>query len=281
MATRTYDPAFSDEEATIVLTSSDDVNYRLHSFTLRTTSGFFRGMISLPQKPSGDDASKVGEDEQIALSEGSKVLGILFRIISGLLVDKWGSLDEVKDILAAAQKYDMPGPISAIRSVVTSPPRLQEQPLQCYAIAARYDWEEEARIISTYTLNKCLHDEGNRYILEQVPSPYLLRLLRLHKSRRDKFKEHIIKGNKCFGIESSHGCTDSCMALLGQFAQILVSEMENHPGGDTLIAGSWKRWPIYGSQIVEDIKVGLNNLPTKIEVPAQVHTPSQVFTDDR
>jgi len=292
VATRTYDAAFSEEEATIVLTSSDDVNYRLHSFTLRTTSGFFRDMISLPQKPLGDDASQFGQDEQIALGEGSDVLGILFRMISGLPVEEWGSLDEVEVLLAAAQKYDMPGPICTIRSVIISPPTLQEQPLKCYAIAARYDWEGVAQIVSAYTLDECLHDETNISILGQVPSPYLLRLLHLHKSRRDKFKKHIIKGWGSFNIGTPYGCNNGCMVSLGQLALMLVSELENHPGGGTLTAGLWKQWPItgvkacshksnslldeYGSRIVEDIRVGLSKLPTKIKVPAHVYSPLRV-----
>ncbi|KZP02332.1 hypothetical protein FIBSPDRAFT_852303, partial [Athelia psychrophila] len=70
-ATRAYHPSFSEEDATIVLTSSDGINYRIHPFTLRTTSGFFRDMISLPQKqgdaPDTKAAGEAAGEEQIAL----------------------------------------------------------------------------------------------------------------------------------------------------------------------------------------------------------------------
>lgn len=279
----TYDPLFSEEDATIVLTSSDGVNYRLHPFTLRTTSGFFRDMISLPQKGSDDAGDVKGiRDEHIGLSEGSKVLGTLLSMISGLAVKKWESLDEMEAVLIAAQKYDMPGPLHAIRSAVSTPLLIfLEQPLKLYAIAARYQWEEEAQIASAYTLRLYIHDEEHTSVLGQVPSPYLLRLLRLHRSRRDKFKKYILRDNRCFGIDVCTYCrSNRVQSSLEQLAQQFIWEMDQRPAGGVLMDGTWKEWPIskgnmcpdvsgtcvsqYGERIVEDIKVSLKSLPTTI-----------------
>lgn len=280
----TYDPAFSEEDATIVLTSSDGVNYRLHPFTLRTTSGFFRDMISLPQKKSDSagDVKDIIQDEHIGLSEGSKVLGTLLSMISGLAVKKWESLDEMEEVLTAAQKYDMPGPLQTLRSAVSLPsPIFLQQPLRLYAIAVRHQWEEEARSASAHTLDLAIHDEEHTSVLEQVPSTYLLKLLRLHRSRRDKFKKYISRDNRCFGIDVCASCSGGRQKTpLQQLAQKLIWEMDRRPAGGVLTDGTWREWSIckgnacphvgqvftliYGERIAEDIKVGLKSLPTMI-----------------
>ena len=110
-----YDPAFAEEDANIILQSSDATLYRMHTFTLRTTSGFFRAMLTLPQHESAST------EERIILDEPSKVLGTLLRIISGFRLQIWETFDhedsEVEGVLAAAEKYDMEGALSVIRSI--------------------------------------------------------------------------------------------------------------------------------------------------------------------
>ncbi|KZP28588.1 hypothetical protein FIBSPDRAFT_947421 [Athelia psychrophila] len=113
-----YDPAFTDPEATIVLTSADGLSYRLHPFVLRTSS-----RITLV------DAN---------LGESSEVLGQLFRIMSGLGAGRWETLDDVERVLSAAYKYKMPGPISDIRGNVLAS-FIAAQPLQVFFIAAHYE----------------------------------------------------------------------------------------------------------------------------------------------
>lgn len=278
---RTYHPSFSEEDATIVLTSSDATSYRMHPFTLRTTSGFFRDMISLPQNGVAD--VKAVQDEQIALDEGSKVLTPLLKMISGLATEKWKSLEEMEGVLNAAQKYDMAGPISTIRSTVTSksPSKITlENPLRMYIIAARNDWDEEAQDVSAHTLNVCLHDETLAPMIQQVPSPYLLKLFHLHRSRREKFREYIERDNRRFGIDVCNSCRSGRQQTpLEQLAQMFVWEMDRQPEGKLLEEGAWKEWPLYkgnmcphdsatmaskcGEKIAEDIRVGLKSLPMK------------------
>jgi hypothetical protein len=40
-AAQLYDPLFAFDDADFVLRASDGTHYRIHTFTLRTTSGFF------------------------------------------------------------------------------------------------------------------------------------------------------------------------------------------------------------------------------------------------
>ncbi|KAF7986337.1 hypothetical protein HWV62_35324 [Athelia sp. TMB] len=266
--TRRYDPSFADPEASIVLLSSDGISYRVHPFTLRTCS-------KLPQT----DAK---------LDESSKILGRLLRMISGLGAGKWESLDDVEQMLVAAHKYEMAGLITDIRSTVLLS-FLPENSLQVFLLAARYGWDEETKSASTHTLSFCIHDEQHAVLLDRNPTSYVTRLLRLHRIRRDRFKAHISRNNKCFGIEFCPCCheahSQASALALSNLMNSMVWEMERQPSGLDLLGGRWKQWgeyrggrlcpkypeleslgptPGYGERIMRDVKVCLDALPSTI-----------------
>jgi hypothetical protein len=237
---RNYDAAFTEEDANIVLRSSDDIYYRIPSFTLRTTSGFFRGMMTLPPP----DGKSHDHDDPITLDEKSEVVGMLLRMISGFEIPKWKSFDELEDLLAAAYKYDMRGPMATARTTFFWPFSL-EQPLRQYAVAARYGWEEEAKCASTLSLSIPIYDEAHASILERVPSPWLLRLFGFHRARREGFKKSTIaqKDSVIFGISRCKcGSSQNTDALL-ELARLMLWEMDRCPAGGALLSGEWKQWP--------------------------------------
>ncbi|KZP28585.1 hypothetical protein FIBSPDRAFT_816936 [Athelia psychrophila] len=263
---RRYDPAFADPEATVVLTSFDDVSYRMHPVILRTSS-------NLP--PIDAD-----------LDEYSDVLGRLLRMISGLGAGNWKTLEDVEEVLAAVHKYGMTGPILDIRCTVLSS-FFVEQPLRAFVVAARYGWEDEAKLASKHTLQISIHDEQHALLLEQTPSNYLTRLLRLHRTRRDKFRAHISRDNRCFGVEACPCCQESHSQenapALRNLMNSMVWEMDRQPAGLDLISGQWKEWPAYEARqlcpkfpgsnvkeaeyeqrIMQDLKAGIECLPSTI-----------------
>ncbi|KAF7964788.1 hypothetical protein HWV62_2902 [Athelia sp. TMB] len=259
-----YDPVFTDPEASVVLTSADGVSYRMHPFTLRTSS-------KLPAVPA-------------KLDESSPVLGRLFRMISGLGAGRWESIDEVDEALIAAHKYQMPGPILDMRCTALSP-FLAKYPLKVFLIAARYDWEDEAKLASTHTLSISIHDEKYAPLLDANPSPYLTRLFRLHRTRRDSFKAHITRGSRCFGIEVCPYCqkahSPNNAPALRDLMNSMGWEMDRQPDGARLLASRWKEWKAYrdgrlcpkytklqgseyGELILRDVKACLDALPSTI-----------------
>jgi len=232
-----YDPAFAETDANIVLHSSDGTKYRIPSFTLRTTSGFFRDMMTLPQC---NDPSLNRDDDYIILGETSKVLGTLFRMISGFETPRWASIDEVEDVLAAARKYDMPGPLAAIRSMTVTPLIIGE-PLRLYAIAAQQGWEEEAKEASRHTLRLCIYDAEHASTLQRVPSPYLLRLFALHRTRHDQFRALSAREGGCFGLKARCDYCGGCQDWLPLVHRMML-EMDRRPLGDTLLGRQWMEW---------------------------------------
>ncbi|KIM91278.1 hypothetical protein PILCRDRAFT_810530 [Piloderma croceum F 1598] len=246
---RTYDVAFTEKDANIVLQSSDGIFFRMSSFTLRTTSGFFRAMMTLP--PLGDISSAVHRDDEITLEEESVVVGRLLRMISGFETPKWKSFDEVEDLLAAAYKYEMPGPLAAARTAFMWP-FAAEQPLRLYAVAARYGWEEEAKLASKHSLTFSIHDKKHDSVLERVPSAWLLRLFRLHRERREAFEQKIIKNNIAFNIICENGfdlpkaLPKADMEPWLNLARLMLWEIDRCPAGGVLFNGGWMEWPEAG-----------------------------------
>ncbi|KZP28619.1 hypothetical protein FIBSPDRAFT_688414, partial [Athelia psychrophila] len=183
-----FDPAFTESDADIVLQSSDGIRYRVSSYTLRTTSGFFRAMLTLPQRDPTSPTRRSLAEDIIIVEEHSGLIGSMLRMVSGLDFIQWSTLGEAEEMLGIADKYDMPGPMAIIRTSLCMPDNLK-QPLKVYAIAARFGWEREAKCASALTLNLQLHDEDHSTILLGIPPSYLLKLFRLHHCRKELFLE--------------------------------------------------------------------------------------------
>jgi hypothetical protein len=244
-----YHPLFpcTNTTASIILKSADGTCFCVPVITLRSTSGFFRDMVTLPQNDNSSAA------EEITVNEPEKVLDPLLRMISGFPIQKWQDLEGIEAVLRAAEKYDMPGPITIIRSAITSPFVL-EHPLWLYAIATQFDWEEEAKLASNLSLRLSIHDDSYDGILERMSSRALRKLYTLHRTRSKQF-EALLDGasfsdwNKtsCF---LCHRTFDSRFwyVLKGDF----VTEMERRPLGDTLMEMKITGWS--RAQSATDIK---------------------------
>ncbi|KAJ7022686.1 hypothetical protein C8F04DRAFT_1137436, partial [Mycena alexandri] len=140
-----YHPSFSDENTDVVLQSVEGTSYRVHSLILKTTSGFFRTMLSLPQPPG----AKVPHD--IPVGEKDSVMERVLRMMCGLVIPRWASLDEAEAAVELIDKWDAPGPLSLIRT--TAPSSLfVSQPLRLYGLTSRFGWEEETTVALIFTL---------------------------------------------------------------------------------------------------------------------------------
>ncbi|THH02906.1 hypothetical protein EW026_g43 [Hermanssonia centrifuga] len=176
-------PAYADASADIVLCSCDQVLFRVHSITLTLASGWFRTLLSLPQGPPPYKQALTPEILHVA--EPADVIAGLLCMSSGQELPKLDSFEYVVELLHAAEKYDMPGALSIIRLAVTSPPLLDSHPIRIYGIACQWGWFEEARLASLKTLGLDLFSPGTAKDLSSIDSPYLTKLMALHRQRRD------------------------------------------------------------------------------------------------
>ncbi|KAI0915753.1 hypothetical protein AcW1_003734 [Taiwanofungus camphoratus] len=233
-------PLFSSTDGDVMLGSKDGTLFRVHSYTLKTTSGWFRAMFSLPQKKEPDlQLDTIYVDEDTVTLEG------LLRMVCGLPIPRLDSYDIIEPILHAAEKYDMPGPLSIVRALVTTPPLLSD-PLRLYAIACRCGWREEARTASQCTLALGLHAPEHRLTLLKLGAPALLSLFELHHNRREALRRRLDQSP--FVNDGVDATCSHCGSIVDyhtwrELKYAIILEMDIRPLGDTVCNDGLLEWP--------------------------------------
>ncbi|KAJ6606913.1 hypothetical protein B0H10DRAFT_1956714 [Mycena sp. CBHHK59/15] len=235
-------PAFSDKSADVVLQSVEGTMYRVHAFTLRNTSGFFRTMLSLPQTSE----SKV--HHEIPVGEKDAVLERVLRMMCGLEIPRWTSFNELESTLDLIEKWDAPGPLSIVRTAITSP-LFANEPLRVYVLATHFGWEEETKEVLVNTLKLELLNGQHDATLCRLSSRSLLTLLAFHDRCKTRFK-NALDGTDLFsaGNEEPRECgcgkrmdNYSWRVLKAKVFQLIL-EFNRRPLGDhTLVDMSG--WP--------------------------------------
>ncbi|KAF8893938.1 hypothetical protein BD779DRAFT_1467525 [Infundibulicybe gibba] len=234
-----FHPSFLSPEGDAVLAANGGkVLFRVHSFTLKTTSGWFKTMYSLPQKPLAlvEDVFYMDED--------ADVLESLLRMICGLSILPIDSYDMIDSLLDAAEKYDMPGPLSILRLLVTTPPLL-DQPFRLYIAACRFGWECEAKMSATRTLTHNLYDPELQLLLKRLPTTALLNLFNLHHTRRELLRTRL---NEPPFLSGGTATCIECQSTIEyqtwrELKYKIILEMDARPLGDTILNPGLLQWP--------------------------------------
>ncbi|KAK7030463.1 hypothetical protein VNI00_014048 [Paramarasmius palmivorus] len=277
---------FNSPDADIVLRSTEGTLYRIPSFVLRTTSGFFSSMLSLPGATSDHT-----DDHPIPIPHSDRVVEIVLLMLSGLEIPPLHTLsyDHIEEILNLTETWDTPGPQSIIRSGLTAPAFLN-QPLRLYAISSHFGWEHELKLASKYTLDMDLYAQEHQPALQRLSSQYLLALFNLHRARRDKLKEllddpsvfhagnlQVRQCDKCFG--------DVDNSPWRELKAKIFWEMDKNCKGDGIGGWEMEEWPesiacwnarcrrpgcghlLYGkADTLNHLRGCMKKLPTSVEV---------------
>jgi len=122
--------------ASLIIRSSDLVNFRVHKPVLAMASPFFKDLLSLPQ-PS--DSESIDGLPVVQLSEDAELLNSLISMLYPVRPVIPKSYDKVLYLLAACQKYDMIQVQSSIRAEVNRgsfPAPVGTEVFRAYAIAS-------------------------------------------------------------------------------------------------------------------------------------------------
>lgn len=152
---RTLHQYFSDEDADVIIRSSDDVHFKMYKVVLSKASPFFKDMFSLPQSPHvvDDRASDFIDGVPVVdLTEKSRTLDFLFSFSYPCPNPELKSLDDVHVVLEAANKYQMEDVILYARRSWNELSALD--PLRAFAIACNRHWEEEAHAAALLSLRE-------------------------------------------------------------------------------------------------------------------------------
>ena len=166
-------------DADLILLSKDEVEFRVHRCILAAASPFFEHMLRLPQ-PADDALVPI-----VPVSEMGVHVDSLLRFVYPIPNPILTTLDELNPILEAASKYDFPCVIAILRKRLVAPSFLEDSPTRVFAIASRFELEEEAQLASKYTLNINILGCPLPDDLKHISAHSYCRLLVLHKKRAE------------------------------------------------------------------------------------------------
>ena len=282
-------PLFNASDADIILCSSDNVYFRVHSLILQLTSSWFRTLLSLPQCPpsykQSDSPPPTPIPEVINMMETADVIEGLLAMAGGRELPKLDSFEYVESLLRAAEKFEMPGAISILRLAIMSTQFLNTHPVRVYAIACQWGWIEEAKLASTKTLGIDLLGHDALKDLSFVETAHLTSLLLLHRRRRDVFRAGL-DSHTNFYANNVPGRCSQCQREIAHVAwmhlkHVWSTAIELHP--DDITSGAVLQDPelhellatvcqhchrkLYNAEgTITKLKQVLERLPTTVEV---------------
>jgi hypothetical protein len=141
-------------EASIIVRSSDKVNFRVHKSVLAMSSPFFKDLLSLPQPP---DAEVVDGLPVVALPEDAGLLNSLISFLYPVTPMIPDSYQKVFALLAVCQKYDIESVQFFIRAAIKAgkfPTPVKAEGFSAYAIASGLGLVPEAEDAARLTLGQ-------------------------------------------------------------------------------------------------------------------------------
>ena len=175
-----FGPPFDDNDADIILRSSDQVEFLVYKVILSKASPVFKTMFSLPQ-PATDTTQN--SRPIVDLAENSKVLAAVLSAIyphTSVAANPL-SLDDLIATLDAARKYDM---VTALRRLMdsTCTETLRNSPVEAFCAAYSRKLREAAQIAARASLKNRLTFEDIGDKLQYINGPAIHRLWKFHSA---------------------------------------------------------------------------------------------------
>lgn len=235
-STPSPDPIFSAPDADIILRSDDarPTDFRVHRCILLAGSPFFETMFSLPQpKGTPDDRVPV-----LDVAEPSAILDPLLRFLYPVPDPEVPTLDALVPLMCAASKYDMTGVMDRLQALLVSPTFLETAPVRVFAIASRFDLEEESKIASKHTLRVRVLDVPLCDDLRHISAYSYHRLLELHRRRGEAARQSLcaLEELRCMQCNGSQYNAVAPPRWWGEFVARAGEELRCRPTTDVVFS---------------------------------------------
>jgi hypothetical protein len=176
-------PFSSPPDADAILISSDGFIFRVYRRILSEASSVFADTLVMPQPPPNRKKSHVPITPTMTVEETSEILDLLLRFVYPGPNPKLTSLDSLKSLLRAADKYLLSGPFDSLRSILVSEHFLAREPLRVYLIACHFQLAQEAKLASRRALENDLTKVVTYSEMSEVPAIHYANLLKLYHDR--------------------------------------------------------------------------------------------------
>lgn len=200
-------------DASLIIRSSDLVNFRVHKSVLAMASPIFGDLLSLPQ-PS--DSEFIDGLPVVQLSEDAELLNSLVSVLYPVRRAIPDSYDKVLYLLAACQKYDMVQVQSYIRTEVdreSFPGPVGTEVFRAYAIASGKGLIPEMEKAARLTLEHPMTFETLGDSLRFFDGSALRELARFRMRCRDNLV------TVCLSFQVSPAATSRCSSCYGYSVQ--------------------------------------------------------------
>jgi hypothetical protein len=196
----------------LILRSSDNVNFHVLKVFLAIASPTFRYDVT----PTHSTVSSPNVRGIVQVEISSTVLNTLLTLcypvpITGI-ADRLDTLDHIKEVLEAAQRYQMEAVIQVCGRALVEAHALEVEPLRAYLIASRHGLAQATRIAARHTLSFPLAARSYHTEMESVPASTLHRLNTYHlKSVRAA--QDVVSSGRYEWIERDYSwfrCTCEC-----------------------------------------------------------------------
>lgn len=181
-----HDPILHSTPApsSLTLVSLEGAHYLVDVNALRLHSDFFKMMLTLPIP---EHRLTEMRDTPIEVFEHDTTLSQFFHLVEGRPI-QLPRIENAYPILDLVEKWDCPLLLHRIRDHISSSHIPRTQPLQFFALAIHFDWKDEARMASTYTLSLNLQAPENAVIMEDLPRRAAQSLVDLRRQRSAQFR---------------------------------------------------------------------------------------------
>ncbi|KAF5392619.1 hypothetical protein D9757_002218 [Collybiopsis confluens] len=206
----------------------ESVEFHVHSAILSLASPRFKQILS----PGRDGLSAT----RVAIPEPPRVLSTILRFLYPFPEPEILSLDDHVSVLSAAVKYQISAIVHSLRKQLMSDKFTDEDPVRVFAIAVRFNLEEEAKVASRRTLRIDLMDHPLSPDLHHISAHTYHLLLSLHKRRAAsaisllKLPYHI----KCPQCNTGHA-TYNAPKWWYHFQRRAEAELQFRPGNTNVV----------------------------------------------
>lgn len=246
---------YQDTDADLVLLSSDEIVFRVHSFILKRASITFRDMLELSREQSERP------EEPIRLNETSLVIGDLLHYIypdSSKIPRVPAKFDHAVDLFTAMDKFQMPKAMAMLRKTIMAIPysTKPDKALRIYVLACKFNWKEEAGLMLASTVKVELDSSGSLKLMRNLDEEQIAALTNIREQQEARMlsvcellstkalREAIVTDGKKSGCgRPSHARQlDARRASLAEgLKSIAATELDKSPGGYSLLSiGFWK-----------------------------------------
>ena len=184
----------------IVLRSRDSHNFHVSKLYIVNSSPVLRELIQTTPDTSTVASGEAGEEPEslpvVKLPDRGAILHDLFTFIFPVVPILPSTSDEIMELLAVAQKYQMDSVLSHIRGAISRqhPPFFRpETAFHIYFLAQQKGLRQEAVQAARVTLRlpMIIEDLGDKLGFSDTTSAYLYELLKYHEHIRSELKSGV------------------------------------------------------------------------------------------